>query len=753
MVNFQVKKMLGKVIGDYKITEHLGSGGNADVFKVIDGKQEYFAMKLLIVSNNKYFTKKYARFKDEIHVVKENQGEIQGIIPIIDIYLPDNPSPNDRPWYTMPIAEPLSKYLIKLEAVETVITCVNELSKVLVCLHEKDIVHRDIKPSNIYYYNNAWVFGDFGLVNYPEKTDLTVKGESVGPKNTIAPEMKRDAINADGKPADVYSLAKTLWILITKEKDGFDGQYSHKIGAFNLDNRINTDKYRRCFTVTLHKLIESSTSNVPNERPSAEDFNKTLNDWFELNQNYKKSNILEWEFYIRDIIPSTLPEKISWTNLEDILEILKMISHTNLNHTFFPSGGGMDLNGCSLSNQEGYLELDVGYILKLKPSRLTLNTFKASFDWNYFYLETEEIKPPIQVDDTLERERFDMELIELSPGEYALFEYEKDILGRRLMLHLNGGLVLFAKGSVYNSISSTYDGRHNRGTPDDFRRYIQRLINQINFDRDNPEIAKERKEKRRILREEQEAAEREVYIEQSQKFNDMWEIKLRELSFPTGATSDTSNNKIGYSLSFHSDIIEKYYYISKELRMIHYATGWYEETENEDEYLEKTFLFYDYDVLIEYVQYLEKEFEVLDRNTFDIPLMLNFNVSVHRLRKPSILFSREELQSLILQAVSDEFVCIDFDGNVHLKQHSEFSRLLRSQFPVISTQSEIENIHKVPKEFELLYLSLLSAWLYHLVANKSEVITDTDLEIFELNENVEDNLLADIRVAQDRYPE
>ncbi|MBD2843767.1 protein kinase [Paenibacillus sp. IB182496] len=81
-------------------------------------------------------------------------------------------------------------------------------------LHEKGIVHRDIKPSNIYYYNDVWVFGDFGLVDYPEKTDLTEKGESVGPKNTIAPEMKRDAINANGKPADVYSLAKTFYFIV-----------------------------------------------------------------------------------------------------------------------------------------------------------------------------------------------------------------------------------------------------------------------------------------------------------------------------------------------------------------------------------------------------------------------------------------------------------------------------------------------------------------------------------------------------------
>jgi len=36
------------------------------------------------------------------------------------------------------------------------------------------------------------------------------------------PEMRRNPDKADGKCADVYSLAKTLWILLTKETKGFE---------------------------------------------------------------------------------------------------------------------------------------------------------------------------------------------------------------------------------------------------------------------------------------------------------------------------------------------------------------------------------------------------------------------------------------------------------------------------------------------------------------------------------------------------
>lgn len=297
-------------------------------------------MKLLIVSNNRIFEKKYSRFKDEIHIVRQNQEDIKGIIPIIDIYLPEEPSSNSRPWYVIPLATPLKKCGERLSNVESKVSCIADLSEVLINLHSKDIVHRDIKPRNIYYFNNSWAFGDFGLVEYPEKTDLTEKGESVGPRNTIAPEMKRDAINSNGKPADIYSLAKTLWILLTDIQDGFDGQYSHKIQSFSLDNRIKKNSYDgRLFTVTLHKLLESCTSNDPSARSDARAFYSTLLEWIKLNQNYKEQNIMEWEFFLREIIPFTLPEKISWTKPDDIQSILNIISHSNLNHMFFPSGG------------------------------------------------------------------------------------------------------------------------------------------------------------------------------------------------------------------------------------------------------------------------------------------------------------------------------------------------------------------------------------------------------------------------------
>ena len=46
------------------------------------------------------------------------------------------------------------------------------------------------------------------------------------------------------------------------------------------------------------------------------------------------------------------------------------------------------------------------------------------------------------------------------------------------MRWLSGAFVVFAKGSLYNSITATYDARHNQMTAVEFRQYIEGLIAQ-----------------------------------------------------------------------------------------------------------------------------------------------------------------------------------------------------------------------------------------------------------------------------------
>ena len=91
-----------------------------------------------------------------------------------------------------------------------------------------------------FLYNNHFVFSDFGLTDFPQKTTKTDIKEHVGPWQTIAPEMERDVENADFKAADIYSFAKTFWMIITKNKDCFEGQYSFTTDYMDLSKYIKT---------------------------------------------------------------------------------------------------------------------------------------------------------------------------------------------------------------------------------------------------------------------------------------------------------------------------------------------------------------------------------------------------------------------------------------------------------------------------------------------------------------------------------
>ena len=151
------------------------------------------------------------RFKNEISIAKENATTVLGIIPIIY-------SCEQEDWYTMPIAELIMQHIENKEIKEIVLGVV-QLAETLELLHNKGISHRDIKPANIYYYNDRLSLGDFGLVDFPDNFDnLTKTDRGLGAIFTIAPEMKRNPQKADGKKADVFSLAKTMWMFLSKDE-------------------------------------------------------------------------------------------------------------------------------------------------------------------------------------------------------------------------------------------------------------------------------------------------------------------------------------------------------------------------------------------------------------------------------------------------------------------------------------------------------------------------------------------------------
>ena len=463
------------------------NGGNGNIYFVQDETQKKYALKEVIFSNQK----KYERFKREINI-NQKIKDIDGILPIYDSQLlPGKKDSKKREkklgkgWYTMDIGEKINVEDFSKKHTSEIVEDFLKLAKTLMELHKRGIVHRDIKPENLIIFNQRLYLIDFGLVNFPESTGITSEGERVGPWTTIAPEFKRKANISDGKKGDVYSFAKTLWILLTGIQSGFDGQYLYKDEELKLlkyRKEIDRNYFDESPLSVLEDFLMKATENDPNKRCTMEEAVEYLKKF--LNANKREKIKYEWEFISKILFPYSTPNSAKWDNYKDIVRVLKEITYfKGLNHVFFESGG-LDLTDITLSNEKGFVELYFdGIISKLKPKSLTFYSFDNS-EWNYFLLETDGIKEKeLQYKSSCYN---DVELIELKPGKYIpswCWEYKRNMLSpkkelldnkaRKINLYIKPTkVVIFAKASTYNSISSTYNGYQDILSNEMFRKII-----------------------------------------------------------------------------------------------------------------------------------------------------------------------------------------------------------------------------------------------------------------------------------------
>ena len=463
----------------YRFVCPLGAGGNASVFKAVrNGDDQSVAIKILRNGTDE----KKSRFKREVEILVKYGQKVKGLMPV-NAYAVDE----HEHWYEMPITEPVFVRLSKLplrdrlkQSVDVVLSCAKTLSE----LHglPDSISHRDIKPDNIHFNDNDVVIGDFGLVDVPELDNLTRSDMSLGPIFTMAPEMRRNPKMADGKKADVYSLAKTLWMLVKNDKYAFDGPYDWLDSKIGLGGLSTPDC--KLHLAELEELIKDATDNDPERRPAMLSVVERLKAWCDAEAKPERAQVAEWDFLKRIIFGRCVPSVSTFQHLESITTILQAVSHTSAaNHTLFSFHGGLDLISVEFSAEAGCLVLHFDNdTVVVKPIVLQIGVFEDS-ELNYLLIEAGDISPVPDI----EVFRGIQELVEDTPGHYVgrkdavygVYDYDTGVplpKGWRYVTRMiKGRLLIVSKTGPYNAIAEVYDGRHGGCSMSAFHSYVERV--------------------------------------------------------------------------------------------------------------------------------------------------------------------------------------------------------------------------------------------------------------------------------------
>ncbi len=256
-------KNIGKKLdGRYEITELIGEGGMADVYKgvdVVDNK--VIAVKILKkeFAESEEFLRRFRNESKAIAVLSH-----PNIVKIYDVGFSDKIQ-----YIIMEYIDGITlKEYIENERVlswKDAVHFVTQILRALQHAHERGIVHRDIKPQNIMMFTDGTIkVMDFGIAKFAREEGKTATDQAIGTVHYISPEQARGDIT-DAK-SDLYSVGVMLYEMLTGQKP-FDTDNPVSIAVMHMHNvaelprRINPD-----IPIPLEEIIVHAMEKNPDDR-------------------------------------------------------------------------------------------------------------------------------------------------------------------------------------------------------------------------------------------------------------------------------------------------------------------------------------------------------------------------------------------------------------------------------------------------------------------------------------------------------